>query len=91
MTRTDHGHAAMQASQNKTVTSSAFTELQTGIAEAVAELDALTRYCADTLAVDPDGAAKTLEDLQTQIQDAADLIRAHVTIYKRTARQGRQA
>ncbi|NCC94175.1 MAG: hypothetical protein EOM10_12980 [Opitutae bacterium] len=72
-------------------TTPAFTEFQTGINEALAELDKLARYCADTLAVDPCGAAKTVEDLQGQIQDAADLIHAHFTLYKRAASKGRAA
>jgi hypothetical protein len=71
--------------------SPAFTDFQSGITEALAELDRLARYCSDTLAVDPCGAAKTVEDLQGQIQDAADLIHAHLTIFKRKASKGRTA
>ncbi len=66
-------------------TTPAFTDFQAGITEALAELDKLARYCADTLAVDPCGAAKTVEDLQGQIPEVADLIRGHVAIFKRKA------
>ena len=69
----------------------AFTDFQSGITEALAELDRLARYCSDTLAVDSCGAAKTVEDLQGQIPEVADLIRAHVTLYKRAASKGRTA
>lgn len=72
-------------------TTPAFTEFQAGINEALAELDGLTQYCRDTLAVAPDGALGTVRDLEHQIQDAADLIRAHVTLYKRAASKGRTA
>lgn len=37
------------------------------------------------------GITEALEDLQTQIQDAADLIHAHLTLYKRAASKGRHA
>ncbi len=72
-------------------TTPAFTDFQRGITEALAELDKLATYCSDTLAVAPDGALRTVEDLQGQIQDAADLIHAHFTIFKRKASKGRTA
>ncbi|NCC94372.1 MAG: hypothetical protein EOM10_13990 [Opitutae bacterium] len=71
-------------------TTPAFVELQTGINEALAELGKLTQYCRDSLDLGPDDARTTLVDLEHQIQDAADLIRAHVTLYKRAASKGRQ-
>ena len=71
--------------------SPAFTDFQSGITEALAELDRLARYCADTLAVDPCGAAKTVEDLEHQIQEIADMIRGRMAIFKRAARKGRTA
>jgi len=72
-------------------TTPAFVELQTGINEALAELDKLRTYCSDTLAVDPCGAAKTVEDLEHQIQEIADMIRGRMAIFKRAARKGRAA
>ncbi len=72
-------------------TTPAFTEFQAGITEALAELDKLRTYCSDTLATAPDGALGTVQDLEGQIQDAADLIHAHLTIFKRKASKGRTA
>lgn len=71
--------------------SPAFTDFQRGINEALAELDKLRTYCSDTLATAPDGALRTVQDLQGQIQDAADLIHAHFVLYKRAASKGRTA
>lgn len=68
-------------------TTQSFVELQTGIDEATAELDKLVQYCRDTMATDPNGALGTVQDLAHRIQDAADLVRAHVTIFKRRARR----
>lgn len=72
------------------ITIQPFIEFQSGITEALAELDTLVQYCADTRATAPDGALQTVQDLEGRIRDAADLIQAHVTIFKRNARQGRQ-
>lgn len=71
-------------------TTQPFAEFQTGINEAAAELDKLVQYCRDTLATDPSGALGTVQDLELRIQDAADLVRAHVTIFKRKASKARQ-
>ena len=70
-------------------TTPAFTDFQAGITEALAELDRLARYCADTLAVDPCGAAKTVEDLEHQIQEIADMIRGRMAIFKRAMRKAK--
>ena len=67
--------------------SPAFTDFQAGINEALAELDKLARYCSDTMAVDPDGALRTVEDLQGQIQEIADMIRGRMAIFKRAMRK----
>jgi len=64
-----------------------FTEFHAGINEATAELDRLVQYCRDTLATDPRAALGTVQDLELRIQDAADLVRAHVAIFKRKARR----
>ena len=64
-----------------------FVEFQSGMNEAVAELDKLAQYCRDTMVADPAGALGTVQDLEGQIQDAADLVRAHVAIFKRAARR----
>lgn len=68
-------------------TTQPFAELQTGINEAITELDKLVQYCRDTLATDPAAALGTVQDLELRIQDVADLVRAHVTIFKRKARR----
>ena len=65
----------------------AFTEFQTGMNEAVAELDKLAQYCSDTMITDPGGALGTVHDLEGQIREAADLIRGRVAIFKRAARR----
>lgn len=57
--------------------------------EALAELDKLATYCSDTMAVDPCGAAKTVEDLQVMLPEIADLIRGHVAIFKRSVRKAK--
>lgn len=62
-----------------------FFEFQTGVEEALTELDRLSQYCADTVAVAPSGALKTVQDLEGRIKDAGDLIRAHLVIFKRRA------
>lgn len=69
--------------------SPAFADFQTGITEALAELDRMTEYCANTLDADPCGAAKTVEDLTTMLPEIADLIRGHVAIFKRKARKAK--
>ena len=68
-------------------TTQPFVEFQSGMNEAVAELDRLARYCRDTMVTDPDGALGTVQDLEGQIQEAADLIRGRVAIFKRAARR----
>ncbi len=68
-------------------TTQPFIEFQTGINEATAELDRLVQYCRDTLATDPSAARGTVQDLEGQIQEAADLIRGRVVIFKRAARR----
>ena len=70
-------------------TTQPFVEFQNGINEALAELDKLVRYCSDTRATAPGGALQTVEDLEGRIKDAADLIHAHVTIFKRKASKAR--
>lgn len=62
-----------------------FSELRAGVEEALTELDRLSRYCADTIAVAPSGALKTVEDLEGRIKDAGELIRAHLVIFNRRA------
>ncbi len=71
--------------------SPAFAEFQNGIAEAVAELDWLVQYCRDTMTTDPGGALATVQDLEVQIRDCADLIRGRMAIYRRSVRKGRAA
>ena len=68
-------------------TTQPFIEFQTGINEATAELDKLAQYCRDTMTTDPSGALGTVQDLEGQIQEAADLIRGRVAIFKRAARR----
>jgi len=68
-------------------TTQPFIEFQTGINEATAELDKLVQYCRDTMATDPSAALGTVQDLEGQIQEAADLIRGRVAIFKRAARR----
>lgn len=65
----------------------AFIEFQNGMNEAVAELDKLAQYCRDTMVADPGGALGTVQDLEGQIREAADLIRGRVAIFKRAARR----
>lgn len=69
------------------VTTQSFFEFQAGVDEALAELDKLSRYCADTIAAAPSGALRTVEDLEGRIKDASDLIRAHLTMFKHNARK----
>ena len=66
-------------------TTKPFTEFHAGINEATAELDKLAQCCRDTMTTDPSAALGTVPDLEAQIQDAADLVRAHVAIFKRAA------
>lgn len=66
-------------------TTKPFTEFQAGINEATAELDKLVQYCSDTRTTAPGGALQTVEDMEGRIRDTADLIRAHLTIFKRRA------
>lgn len=68
-------------------TTQPFIEFQAGINEATAELDKLVQYCRDTMATDPSAALGTVQDLEGQIQEAADLIRGRVAIFKRAARR----
>lgn len=71
----------------KPTSTPAFTKFEAGIKEALAELDSLAAYCHDTVATDPGGALQTVQDLQAKIQDAADLVHAHFTLFKRAARK----
>lgn len=71
-------------------TTEPFAELQKGINEATAELDKLVQYCSDTRTTAPGGALRTVEDLEGMIREAADLVRAHVTIFKRKTSKARQ-
>lgn len=66
-------------------TTPAFIGFEAGINEALAELDDLAAYCSNTVAMDPGGALQTVQDLQAKIQDAADLIHAHFTLFKRAS------
>ncbi|MGE4440428.1 MAG: hypothetical protein AB7D27_02950 [Desulfomicrobium sp.] len=68
-------------------TTQPFIEFQAGINEATAELDKLVQYCRDTMATDPSAALGTVQDMEGQIQEAADLIRGRVAIFKRAARR----
>jgi hypothetical protein len=68
-------------------TTQPFIEFQNGINEAVAELDKLAQYCSDTLTTDPGGALGTVQDLEGQLRDTADLIRGRVAIFKRATRR----
>ncbi|GAB6113427.1 hypothetical protein [Desulfomicrobium salsuginis] len=69
------------------VTTQSFLEFQAGVDGALAELDKLSRYCADTIASAPSGALRTVEDLEGRIKDASDLIRAHLTMFKHNTRK----
>lgn len=67
-----------------------FTEFQDGINEGLNELHKLAQYCRDTLDVDPAESTRTLQDLEGKITEAADLIHAHLTLFKRAARKAKQ-
>ena len=71
-------------------TTSHFVDLQIGIDEGLDELRKLAQYCRDTLEVDPGESMRTLEDLEGKITEAADLIHAHLTLFKRAARKAKQ-
>lgn len=68
-------------------TTQPFIEFQAGINEATAELDKLVQYCRYTITTDPSAALGTVQDMEGQIQEAADLIRGRVAIFKRAARR----